>query len=404
MYNLLLKRKYRRTPVMLLILILMLSILPSYASAENEITDYVSFAKKVIESHYKNRDLGIDFDQNKAVIPELASFLDAKADVKQYSIKLNDNYITNYNITVNLMENKTIQDKIYLKFQVATSFNYIDLPNVDSGEGTIVEVLIDSKINKIVDMYDPYNYFDNSVRGVSVDILNDSNRFGLSKAGVAEAKRTELMTAIYDEYIQEKNSVYESDVLAPPVTTQGSWSYLDGNAISSYARNNYDKENPASGNGSVPYYDFSKISGNWDCTNFVSHALLAGGATVYDTGNSGISSTGWYYRSLSNRSSSWSGVTNLHDFVTSNTTKGPGGYSYPYSTKPGDLHVGDIVQFYNGSVWIHSTIVTGTYAIEERVGALVTGRSAYGQYNNNQKVGDMFPGHAKRILYVRNYN
>ena len=64
--------------------------------------------------------------------------------------------------------------------------------------------------------------------------------------------------------------------------------------VVSYARNNFDKPQPNSGDGIVPYYDFSDIPGNWDCTNFVSHALLAGGANVYDTGGNGISSTGWY--------------------------------------------------------------------------------------------------------------
>ncbi|WP_281170123.1 amidase domain-containing protein [Paenibacillus pinihumi] len=74
------------------------------------------------------------------------------------------------------------------------------------------------------------------------------------------------------------------------------------------------------------------MSGNWDCTNFVSHALLAGGAVVYDTNGTGISSTGWYYRRLSNRSSSFSGVPNLHNFLVNNTTKGPARTSINYTT------------------------------------------------------------------------
>lgn len=55
---------------------------------------------------------------------------------------------------------------------------------------------------------------------------------------------------------------------------------------------------------------------------------VSASVTIYDTGNSGISSTGWYFRSINNRSSSWSGVVNLYSFLTTNTTnttKGPAG-------------------------------------------------------------------------------
>lgn len=42
--------------------------------------------------------------------------------------------------------------------------------------------------------------------------------------------------------------------------------------------------------------------------------------------------------------------------------------------------------------------------MDDRVGALVTGRSAYGSYNNNQKASDVYAGNAKRTLYLFNYN
>lgn len=61
----------------------------------------------------------------------------------------------------------------------------------------------------------------------------------------------------------------------------------DGN----WARHNYDKSSPTSSTLSVSYYDFSQISGTFDCTNFASHALLAGGAVMHDYGNCGIQGT-----------------------------------------------------------------------------------------------------------------
>ena len=143
----------------------------------------------------------------------------------------------------------------------------------------------------------------------------------------------------------------------------------------------------------------------------MSHALLAGGAIVYDTGGSGISSTGWYYPNLSNRSSSWSGVTHLYSFLVNNTTKGPAGTSIDYRTfnwyGTHPYEQGDILQFYSTSYgdWRHSTIITEFYETNQVnvVGALVTGRSAAGSYNNNQKAEEIYPGQAKRVIKLKGY-
>ena len=178
--------------------------------------------------------------------------------------------------------------------------------------------------------------------------------------------------------------------------------------VVSYARNNFDKPQPNSGDGIVPYYDFSDIPGNWDCTNFVSHALLAGGANVYDTGGNGISSTGWYYRDIDNRSSSWSGVTNLYNYLINNThSNSPSGISAIYSHNITHWGTGDILQLkFSGSTsYGHSTIITFKRFSNDgdRAYALVTGRSSDRQYNDNQAADDMAPGGSKRTIYVYNY-
>ena len=175
---------------------------------------------------------------------------------------------------------------------------------------------------------------------------------------------------------------------------------LDRRAIVNYARKNFQKKDPASGNGIVPYYDFSLIPGNYDCTNFVSHALLAGGATIYDNGDP---ATGWYYWDLNNRSYSWSGVINLYDFLIHNNIKGPSGKGIPYITfskdekRPYDL--GDILQFHNGHIWRHSTIITGFYYVDRNnIGVLVTGRTSSSSYNNNEKAANIYKGASKRVI------
>ena len=190
---------------------------------------------------------------------------------------------------------------------------------------------------------------------------------------------------------------------------------LNKTAIKNWARANFNVSQPSSGGSSVPYYDFSQMTGAFDCTNFVSHALLAGGAKPYDTGGTGISSTGWYYRSTANRSSSWTGVPNLYNFIVGNTGKGPTGTGMVYDFYDIGLRyyeIGDIIQHQNDiAVWRHSTVVTGYYYPgaphgEYVVGAFVTGRSkqSVGMVNDNEPAESIYPGLPKRIISLKGYN
>ena len=186
--------------------------------------------------------------------------------------------------------------------------------------------------------------------------------------------------------------------------------------IVSWATTNCNKTYPVSGNPDITYYyDFSQIPGNYDCTNFVSHALLAGGAVMYNTGGASggnPSSTGWYFVSTSDRSCSWSGVPYLYDFLTTNTTQGPSGqymaYSIIYLVSGNIIYQsGDILQFKNDAgIWRHSTIVTGYGMISgsiTSVEALVTGRSDTTHYNLNQRASEIYPGNDKRVIELLGY-
>ena len=183
----------------------------------------------------------------------------------------------------------------------------------------------------LTDWYMPYQYYDEFVRGV----VDNSSQLFLNSTS-ADSKFFRLQEELHDNVVK---NLFSTDQLAPEQETDSAEESthetpsvyatlrsLNKKKIVTWARNNM-VVNPKSGNGVVPYYDFSKINNAWDCTNFVSHALLAGRAVVYDTGGTGISSTGWYYRRTSNRFSSWTGVPNLHAFLTSNRTKGPAGTS-----------------------------------------------------------------------------
>ena len=111
-------------------------------------------------------------------------------------------------------------------------------------------------------------------------------------------------------------------------------------AAVSYARKWAYSRNPA-------YYDFEKIGG--DCTNFASQCIYAGSKIMNYT-----PVTGWYYRSVSDRSASWTGVEYLFKFLTNNKSVGP----YARSVSRNEVLPGDIVQLgtYRGGFY-HSPVI-----------------------------------------------
>lgn len=93
-----------------------------------------------------------------------------------------------------------------------------------------------------------------------------------------------------------------------------------------YAKKYAFSQNPVFGN-------FRGIGGN--CTNFVSQAIYAGTCVMNYT-----PTYGWYYRSMDDRSPSWTGVQYFYDFMIKNTGVGPFGSDVSADA----LEVGDIIQ------------------------------------------------------------
>jgi hypothetical protein len=106
------------------------------------------------------------------------------------------------------------------------------------------------------------------------------------------------------------------------------------------------------------FFDFAYNKGlGGDCTNFVSQCINAGGAPMVRTG-----SLTWFYDAINpppgsygaKRSSSWSGVPYLYNFLMSNAPAGPVGRTTSSST----LLPSDVVQLYDPSLgWHHSAVV-----------------------------------------------
>ena len=97
-------------------------------------------------------------------------------------------------------------------------------------------------------------------------------------------------------------------------------------AAVAYARRWALGRNPA-------FYNFENIGG--DCTNFASQCVYAGAGTMNFT-----PVMGWYYRSVSDRTPSWTGVEYLYNFLVNNRSMGP----YARVVQSGEAEPGDIVQ------------------------------------------------------------
>ena len=112
-------------------------------------------------------------------------------------------------------------------------------------------------------------------------------------------------------------------------------------AAVAYARKWALGRNPA-------YYDFEKIGG--DCTNFASQCIYAGARVMNFT-----PVMGWYYRSSSDRTASWSGVQYLYQFLTNNRSAGP----YARVVSQNKVESGDIVQMGSSDGhFYHSPVIT----------------------------------------------
>lgn len=104
--------------------------------------------------------------------------------------------------------------------------------------------------------------------------------------------------------------------------------YNRENAVA-YARKWALSRNPA-------YYNFQHIGG--DCTNFASQCIFAGAGVMNFTPD-----TGWYYRSLYDRTAAWTGVEYLYKFLVNNNSVGP----YAHEVSQEEVMPGDIVQLGN---------------------------------------------------------
>ncbi len=99
------------------------------------------------------------------------------------------------------------------------------------------------------------------------------------------------------------------------------------------------------------YYNFDGLGG--DCTNFISQCLYAGCKVMNFT-----KTFGWYYRSSSDRTPSWTGVEYLYNYLITNDRIGP----FASVVNQNQVAIGDIVQLgHTTGDFFHTAIITEIY-------------------------------------------
>ncbi|TCK98442.1 putative amidase-like protein [Natranaerovirga hydrolytica] len=394
------KKKHLFMSAMVIIL-----IINSISLGAIEKRNYDFDIEKFIVQYYQSKDI---FNESIAKQDfsndEVYAYAEGKIKVNEHIKEKISSYKTNYSVNTELLEKNQMGDKTYYRYAVVVKFRY-DGAKFDSSYGEEIEIIVNND-NKVENIYVALDYYDVFMKGYEYDVkLNiKNNNQKITAFSNLESRVNDLIEQIdneYDKMIQSDEIYQHSYELTsnPPAFP------LNRSNIVTWARNNYNKVNPQSGGSGVFYYDFSQIPEAWDCTNFVSHALLAGGASVY---NNNTPSTGWYYVNLSQRSYSWAGVPNFHTFITrKNVTRGPIGESFAYtfvSQNNMPYQTGDLIQFYSSRInnWRHSAVITGhAWFVGMPSGtrdALITGRSGVNFFDDNIRASERYPGEPKRVI------
>ncbi len=317
-----------------------------------------------------------------------------------------------YEFETELVSSENLGDCLRLFVAARSSWRYADA-DFRSGNGDGVYLLIADSGDglKIYDWYIPYEPYLEATRG-TFDTVSDKDFWETSSEAASILESQKEWNASIPYRADDINTTYaatdqiiDNKPDTEPNSTNATLYSLNKNAMVTWARNNFSSSSPTSGNSSLvsSYYDFSQLSGNYDCTNFASHALLAGGAVLNKTSTSG--STAWYYVSLNDRTSSWSGVDKFYSFLTHNTTLGPAGKKVDYTPNSSSFELGDVVQFKassSSSTWSHTTIITK----RENNETYVTGRSSSTKYNDNDRVSWLsgsYSGGTRVIHLTGNY-
>ncbi len=379
-------------------------------------SEVVRISKDFLQKYYFAKDQYDTFDfSNFTNNKFFLKYINGKIEADNYeSLAYDKDDKQAYKLTLDCCNIINNENYIMVKINAVISYIYKGADFKSGyGEENWLKLNITANGYDIIDWYTPYNEYDEDLRGILLDFpdndfWSESSCELLIKQRIKNAKIKEYYDQLKNEHIITSQKPWNNN--SKSNNAMNSFHSFNKSNISSWAVNNCSLTYPSSGNSNQVsnYYDFSTLPGNYDCTNFVSHALLAGGTPIYDTGYSG---SGWFFSSISYRSYSWSSVSSLYSFLVNNSSYGPKATELSYTNiyAPDGYFpytYGDLIQFHNGSEWIHSGVITSylyLYGSSTTLEAGVTSRSSYNTYTLNKRQSEIYTGNSRRILRLDGY-
>lgn len=376
-----------------------------------DVDEAYTFATDFLTEYYYAANLFEDYDFTKYIQSDaFLDYVNGLVESEQYAaIAKGIDYINSYSTSFTLRDYEEydsfikliIRTDAYIRFRGANVNSHMRTPShlivgkID-GEYVLMDWIVvgDSTFlatrGDLTTVSDPD--FWNNASTEKNDVISNQHKYNVAeKQYWTDLKNSIATSANLNEVKEHKSDVSSNYAIETDNSTPYAVLFLDKSAMVSWAEANYDRGQPVSGNMSIvpKYIDFHDISEtSWDCTNFASHALLAGGATVYSPTT--IPSTivtddsYWFFVNENIRSRTWSGVNDLYKFLTKNRIKGPMGVEMEYSHVYNDAYAyseGDLIQYYHKDWlrWSHTAIVSGFAPATDNSGgleALVTYRSS----------------------------
>lgn len=358
-----------------------------------------SCAEDFVSQYYYSMYTDSEIDlYGRAVYEELADYLSAKLKYQQSIC----GDVVNFKVYTYIGSVEESEEAFLFNVMSAVTFNYVEA-DFDSGFTAGNQIMVEKGGEcKILDVMIGGGVNDSLLGREKLDLNNCYwEREEVTKEAVAEVcdyidevieeEKIQAAAAVYDE-----PETYSVNAFTSSVTTS------QRNSMVAYANANVRILSPEENGGVVgqeispvsgdpkqvpEYFDFSKVSSeSFDCTNFTSHCLLAGGGHMLKNK--------WYFELFSDgkgfiNTFSWSGVNAFYDYVISNTGVGPRAVAEEYKTyseyyklsstdrKLVNCAIGDIIQIdYTGDgAYDHNVIVVGSVKKDGRYWPAVTGRS-----------------------------
>lgn len=144
----------------------------AYAFNEEAIYDCAGEGANLVEMIMKSNDLFTEYEISKYLDADVQKYVEGMIEVSRHVSALCNGFKENYRINVTLNKQQALENLIYLQYKIKVDFNYCDLPDISSGYGKVVDILWDTGRDKVVDLYCPYIYYDEFIRGIDYDVRN----------------------------------------------------------------------------------------------------------------------------------------------------------------------------------------------------------------------------------------